>query len=94
MSNMAEIPVTKSEKGSGWSVSVEVSEGGSKTSHTVAVSEADFKLYGKGAPSVEDLVKRSFEFLLARESKESIMSRFELPVISRYFPEYEREIVR
>ena len=91
---MAEITVKKSEDGSGWSVEVQVKEGGSQTSHTVAVSQADFKRYGKGASSVEDLIKRSFEFLLERESKESIMSRFELPVISRYFPEYEREIVR
>ena len=34
----------------------------------------------------------SFRFLLAREPKESILSRFELPVIERYFPEYPEEI--
>jgi len=45
-----------------------------------------------GADHPVDLVRRSFEFLLAREPKESILSSFELPVIARYFPEYEREI--
>jgi hypothetical protein len=30
--------------------------------------------------------------LLEREPKESILNRFDLSVISRYFPEYEREI--
>ena len=40
----------------------------------------------------KELIKKSFEFLLERESKESILSSFDLPVISRYFPEYERVI--
>jgi hypothetical protein len=31
---------------------------------------------------------------LEREPKESILRSFELTVISRYFPEYEREIAR
>jgi hypothetical protein len=35
-----------------------------------------------------------FEFLLARESKESILRSFALPEIGRYFPEFEREIKR
>ena len=37
-------------------------------------------------------MRRSFEFLLEREAKESILSRFDLPLIGRYFPEYEKEI--
>jgi hypothetical protein len=32
--------------------------------------------------------------LLEREPKESILTRFDLSVIGRYFPEYEREIKR
>ena len=39
-----------------------------------------------------DLVRRSFVFLLEREPKESILRSFDLPVIGRYFPDYEREI--
>ena len=45
-----------------------------------------------GGESPEDLIRRSFEFLLEREPKESILSRFHLSVIGRYFPDYEREI--
>ena len=40
----------------------------------------------------EELIRKSFEFLLEHEPKESILSRFDLTVISRYFPEYEGEI--
>jgi hypothetical protein len=39
-------------------------------------------------------VRRSFEFLLEREPKESILASFDLTVIARYFPEYESEIAR
>jgi len=43
-----------------------------------------------GTIPVADLLRLSFEFLLDREPKESILRRFELPVIARYFPEYEQ----
>ena len=67
-------------------------EGRTTTTHTVTVSSSYYeKLTGKRvAPEV--LVEKSFEFLLERESNTSILSSFELPVISRYFPEYEKTI--
>jgi hypothetical protein len=40
----------------------------------------------------EDLVLKSFEFLLEREPASSILPKFELSIISNYFPEYEEEI--
>ena len=43
---------------------------------------------------VERLVEASFRFLLERESKESILRRFDLSVIRRYFPEFPEEIER
>jgi hypothetical protein len=39
-------------------------------------------------------VRASFEFLLAHEPRESILRSFELPVIGRYFPEWQDEIRR
>jgi hypothetical protein len=45
-----------------------------------------------GRVSTETLVQQSFEFLLERESNASILRSFDLPVIQRYFPEYERTI--
>jgi hypothetical protein len=41
---------------------------------------------------MEMLVQKSFEFLLERESNTSILRSFDLPVIQRYFSEYERTI--
>ena len=54
----------------------------------------DHERLSAGKVTPEDLVRRSFEFLLERESKESILGRFDLMAIARYFPEYEREFRR
>jgi hypothetical protein len=71
---------------------VTVTEGKSSTSHTVTVDDAYYRKLTGGKIPASELVRRSFEFLLDREPKESILSSFALPVIGRYFPEYEDEI--
>jgi len=53
----------------------------------VTVMPSDVERYAPGS-TPEELLEASFEFLLSREPKESILSRFELPVIEQYFPEY------
>jgi hypothetical protein len=73
---------------------VRVIEGGTESSHRVTLSSKDYTRLTAGRIEPEELVRRSFEFLLEREPKESILSRFELSVISRYFPEFEPEIQR
>jgi len=67
-------------------------EGRTTTTHRVTV-ETDYydKLTG-GEVAPEVLVEKSFEFLLEREPNTSILRTFDLPVIGRYFPEYERTI--
>ena len=71
---------------------VRVTEGGSESTHQVTLDPNDRARLAGAAAKPEDLIRKSFEFLLERESKESILGRFDLSVISRYFPEYEREI--
>lgn len=78
----------------GWSCAVEVIEAGSRSRHDVAVRGDDLARLDSTAADPTDLVRRSFEFLLAREPKESILTTFDLTVISRYFPDYERQIRR
>src|SRR5207247_472207 len=56
------------------------------------VSRAERERYG--SEDVADLVRRSFEFLLAREPNNAILREFDLSTIERYFPEYAREIRR
>jgi hypothetical protein len=69
-----------------------VVEGGTNTIHKVTVTPSYYeKLTGRRV-SPEALVEKSFEFLLERESNTSILRSFDLPVIGRYFPEYEKVI--
>jgi hypothetical protein len=46
----------------------------------------------KGAHPPERCIAAAFRFLLDREAKESILRRFDVTVISQYFPEFEREL--
>jgi hypothetical protein len=72
---------------------VEVTEGTSRTRHEVTAKEEDVRRYaGSASVSAERLLEASFEFLLEREPKESILRQFELPVIEKYFPDYPRVI--
>jgi len=64
----------------------------STTTHTVTVSPSYYEKLTDKRVKPEELVRHSFEFLLKRESNTSILRSFNLPVISRYFPEYERTI--
>jgi hypothetical protein len=65
---------------------------GTTTTHTVTVTPDYYeKLTGKKV-AAEQLVEKSFEFLLQRESNTSILRSFDLTVINGYFPEYERTI--
>jgi hypothetical protein len=73
---------------------VRVGDDSGETTHTVTLADADYTRLTSGRISAEQLVRRSFEFLLEREPKESILARFDLRVIARYFPEYDAEMRR
>jgi hypothetical protein len=93
MTARAEIEVRAAD-GTGRVFEVVVREGRGETRHRVTVSEDDLRRFGGRETDPANLVKESFRFLLEREPKESILGRFELNVIERYFPEYPREIAR
>jgi hypothetical protein len=59
---------------------------------TVVYAKDNTLTGGKHTP--ERCLEAAFRFLLDREPKESILSRFDVTVISRYFPEFERELPR
>ena len=66
--------------------------GTTTTIHTVTVEPDYCKKLTGGRVRAETLVEKSFAFLLTREPNTSILRSFELPVIGRYFPEYEPTI--
>lgn len=71
---------------------VRVTDDGSETSHLVTVRPEDYLRLTGGKADPAELVRRSFEFLLENEPKESILRQFDLSVIAKYFPDYESEI--
>ena len=75
----------------GWLADVTIRDGAT-TTHRVRISKTERERYGAG--DVADLVRRSFDFLLAREPNTSILREFDLSTIERYFPEFAREIAR
>ena len=89
---MASIDVTCSPSEQGWTCTVMVHEAGSSSRHLVGVDRDTLARLAPGDAGPEGLVRRSFEFLLEREPKESILGRFDLPLIGHYFPEYERTV--
>jgi hypothetical protein len=96
MSGEDEIMATKIEveKTGNLEFRVRIIENGSESTHHVTLKQEDYAKLTGGKTEAEELVRRSFEFLLEHEPKESILSRFDLSVISRYFPEYDSEIRR
>ena len=72
---------------------VDVRDRGAPTRYRVTMARATHaRLAGGRSPTA--FIEAAFEFLLAREPKESILRSFDVDVISRYFPEFEREITR
>ena len=86
------IVVEKTSTGGQSEFQVTVSEGAGKTTHRVSMSPLTYKKLAQGGVSEERLVQAAFEFLLEREPKEAILRSFDITVISRYFPEFERAI--
>ena len=73
---------------------VVVKERDSRAEYTVTLDDEYYRNLKLGGETKEKLIERSFQFLLEREPKESILSKFDLRIIGRYFHEYESEIKR
>ena len=82
------IEVRCAADGDGHRCQVAVADRRSTSRHLVRVSRSDFERWGRGR-SVEQLVQDSFDFLLRREPKESILREFDLSIIKRYFPDFD-----
>jgi hypothetical protein len=86
------IEVDCGSDGEAWRCSVRLTDDSGTGEHFVRVAQADLERLAPGSSDPTDLVRRSFAFLLERERRTSILEEFDLPVIGRYFPEYEGEM--
>ena len=64
----------------------------STTEHDVLLTDNFHQIITNGKIDKIKLITKSFEFLLKRESNQSILKQFKLEVIQQFFPEYTDEI--
>ena len=88
------IKVRRTGEGDPLEFEVVVREGKGEARHDVTMGQETCERLTAGKHTPERCLEAAFRFLLDREPKESILSRFDVSVISRYFPEFERELPR
>lgn len=73
---------------------VVVRERSGESRHQVTMAPTMYERLAGSERTPEACIEAAFRFLLDREPKESILGRFDVSVIERYFPEFERELPR
>ena len=68
--------------------------GNATTTHTVTVTDQSLTDLTDDKVTKEQLLEFSFNFLLDREPNTSILSKFDINVISKYFSDYRDEVKR
>jgi hypothetical protein len=90
------LPPSEDDNNNSWRYHVEITESdgsGSETTHQVTMRKDYYMdLTERGRIIPEEFIKKSFEFLLNREPRDSILQQFDIAQINDYFPEYETEI--
>jgi hypothetical protein len=86
------IEVRRTGEGDPLRFEVTVRETGGETRHHVTMTQDACLRLCAGKHTPERCVEAAFRFLLDREPKESILARFDVTAISRYFSEFEREL--
>ncbi|MBI1868627.1 MAG: hypothetical protein HYS06_10115 [Methylocystis sp.] len=92
MPHDAAIEIRRALDGDPMRFDVVVREGDGRTRHAVTMSRPTYERLTGGAHTPERCVEAAFRFLLEREPKEAILPAFDVTLVSRYFPEFEREL--
>ena len=82
----------KEDQVQSYTFEVTCADDGGQTTHSVTLDKSNYITWTDRKIKPEIWVEKSFEFLLEREPKESILRRFNMTVILEYFPEYVREM--
>lgn len=86
------IEVRQTAHGDPLEFDIVVRDGKGESRHRVTMAHKDYDRLKAGRHSAETCVEAAFRFLLDREPKESILGRFDISVIPRYFPDFDREL--
>ena len=71
---------------------VTIRDANGETAHHVTMARATYERLSAGEYTPQRCIEAAFGFLLDREPKESILRRFDVTVISRYFPDFEQKL--
>ena len=82
-----EIIVNQTSDKPNFTFDVSVNEEISSTKHLVTMEKDFYKELNTKAYPV-NIVEESFKFLLSKESKEMIYSKFDVSIIARYYPDF------
>jgi hypothetical protein len=88
------IEVERIKDGDPLEFEVTVRDANGQSRHHVTVDKKTSEKLSGGKHTPERVLEAAFRFLLDREPKESILARFDVSVIARYFPEFESELPR
>jgi hypothetical protein len=88
------IEIRRARDGDPLEFEVVVREGKGESRHHVTMTKGTCVRLTQSAHTPERCLEAAFRFLLDREPKESILRRFDVTVISQYFPEFEQELPR
>lgn len=87
MTNQFEVSIKERIK-EGWKLLIDLNRGGDLYTYRVTLDEEFAKQLGP-EETPEQLIRRSFDFLLAREGPEQILAEFNLRDVKKYFPDFE-----
>ena len=85
------IEVKRLDEGDPMIFQVTVRDEGGTSRHQVTMAQATYRKLTGGKVSPDRCIQAAFEYLLQRESKESILSNFDMTMISAYFPTFGSE---
>jgi hypothetical protein len=86
------IEVERTGDGDPMQFQVAIKDRNGESRHRVTMAAQTFERLSAGRHKPEACIEAAFRFLLDREPKESILQSFDVTVIGRYFPEFEREL--
>ncbi len=91
MSKHSRVKVTQTKMDDPFGFTVTLKGSGGETHHEVTMTQFTYEKLTGSQVSPESCVHAAFEFLLEREPQESILTSFDITVISTYYPDFETE---
>jgi hypothetical protein len=91
VSKHSSVKVTQTKLDDPFEFTVTLKGSGGETHHEVTMTQSTYEKLTGSQVSPESCVHAAFEFLLEREPQESILTSFDITVISTYYPAFETE---